>query len=281
MFRTARFCTTMLRTTMFGTAMFGTAMFGNRPPLRQRILITGASSGLGEQMARVWAGQGRDLALCARRTSALEQLRDELLSGHPGIRVVIHALDVNDHEATEAVFTECATELGGLDRVVANAGVAQGSSIGRGAAAGNRATAQTNFVGVVNQAESAVALFRAAGAGHFVIMSSMSALRGMAAHMNVYSASKAGVSALGEGLRADLWDTPIRVTTIHPGYIRTPLTEADPNLKWAADVVTGTAAIIEAIEAEPARAYVPRNPWALAALPMRVLPMRVFRRLAN
>ena len=157
-------------------------------PLRRRILITGASSGLGAQMARVWAADGRDLALCARRTSELERLRDELRRDHPGVRVVIRALDVNDPEATEAVFAECAAELGGLDRVVANAGLGRGGPIGTGAAADNRATAQTNCLGVLNQAESAVAQFRQARSGHFVIMSSMAALRGMQAQLNVYSA---------------------------------------------------------------------------------------------
>lgn len=158
------------------------------PPLRQRILITGASSGLGEQMARVWAAAGRDLALCARRVPEIERLRDELRSRYPGVRVVTRSLDVNDPTATEAAFAECAAELGGLDRVVANAGLIRGGPIGTGAAVDNRATAQTNFVGMVNQAEAAVA-------------------------------------ALGKGLRSELWTSAVSVSVIHPGWIRTPLTE--------------------------------------------------------
>ena len=249
--------------------------------VRQRILITGASSGLGEQMARVWAAGGRDLALCARRLPRLEQLREELVAAHPGLKVVVRALDVTDPAATTAVFAECADELGGLDRVVANAGVVRGGSIGQGFAADNRATAETNFVGLLNQAEAAVALFRRVGAGHFVIMSSMSALRGMGAHMNVYSATKAGVAALGEGLRSDLWHTPIAVSVVHPGYVDTPLFGGDPNALFMVDTETGTAAIVAAIEREPARAYVPRRPWALLAWPIRALPLGIFRRFAG
>lgn len=232
-------------------------------------------------MARVWAAAGRDLALCARRTPELETLRDELTRDHPGVRVVIRALDVNDPEATEAVFAECAAELGGLDRVVANAGLGLGGPIGTGAAADNRATAQTNFLGVLNQAESAVGLFRRARSGHFVIMSSMAALRGLRAHLNVYSASKAAVTALGEGLRSDLWSTPVQVTVIHPGWIQTPLADAIPKVMLAVDTVTGTDAIVAAIEREPARAYVPARPWALLALPMKTLPLGLFRRLGG
>ena len=68
-------------------------------PVRQRILITGASSGLGEGMARRFAAMGRDLALAARRTDRLEALREELLAAHPGIRVATAAMDVDDPES--------------------------------------------------------------------------------------------------------------------------------------------------------------------------------------
>ena len=248
---------------------------------RQRILLTGASSGLGEQLARLWAADGRDLALCARRLPELERLRDELLAEHPGRRIVVHALDVTDPSAVAAVFEVSAAELGGLDRVVANAGIARGGSIGTGHAAENRSTAETNFLGVLNQAEAALSIFRRQGGGHLVVMSSMAALRGMPGWMNVYAATKAGVANLAEGIRSDVWGSDLRVTAIHPGYIRTAINEGDPAMKWSVDVVTGSAALLRAIEAEPARAYVPARPWAWLAGPMRVLPLAVFRRLSS
>ena len=65
---------------------------------RQKILITGASSGLGAGMARAFAAKGRDLALCARRTDRLEELKDELAQRYPASKVAIAALDVNDHD---------------------------------------------------------------------------------------------------------------------------------------------------------------------------------------
>lgn len=232
-------------------------------------------------MARVWAREGRDLALCARRTSELETLRDELLNANPELTIVLRTLDVTDPEATVRVFADCAAELGGLDRVVANAGVSGGASIGTGHAEDNRRVAQTNFVGTLNQAEAALSQFRRANAGHLVIIASMSALRGMAAHMNVYSASKAGVAHLAEGLRSDLWRTPIRVTAIYPGYIKTSMLDADPNVKFAVDVVTGTEQIVAAIDREPARAYVPAWPWNLLAVGMKLFPLAVFRRIAD
>ncbi len=251
------------------------------PPVRSRILITGASSGLGLEMARAWARQGRDLALCARRLDALERLRKELASTSPSSVISVHPVDVTDHEAVDGAFADAATALGGLDRVVVNAGVAHGGSLGLDAAAGNRTTAMTNFVGAVHQAEAALRVFRPVDAGHLVFISSMSALRGMGGAMNVYSATKAGVSALAEGLRSDLADTSVVVTAVHPGYVRTALVTHLPRVVMASEPERATRAIVAAIEREPAKAYVPAFPWAAAAWPMRVLPLSLYRRIAG
>lgn len=256
-------------------------MFRRQPPHRQRILITGASAGLGAAMARAWAADGRDLALCARRLGELERLRDELVALRPGITVSVHPVDVGDHAAVDAAFDDAVLVLGGLDRVVANAGVAASGSLGLDEAAGNRLTAQTNFVGVLHQAEAALRIFRLAGAGHFAVISSMSALRGMAGAMSVYAASKAGVSALAEGLRSDLWDTDIRVSAIHPGYVDTSLADAFPQPILISNLPRATRAIVDAIDREAPRAYVPAWPWAALSVPMRLLPLGIYRRFAG
>lgn len=232
-------------------------------------------------MARAWAADGRDLALCARRLGELERLRDELQAARPGIKVSVHALDVGDHAAVDRTFNEALAALGGLDRVVANAGVAVSGSLGLDEAAGNRLTAQTNFVGVLHQAEAAVRIFRGAGTGHLAVISSMSALRGMAGAMSVYAASKAGVSALAEGLRSDLWDTGIRVSAVHPGYVATSLAGAFPQPLFMTDLPRATRAIVAAIDREAPRAYVPAWPWVPLSVAMRLLPLGVYRRIAG
>ncbi len=250
-------------------------------PVRRRILITGASAGLGQEMARTWAQQGPDLALCARRFNELERLRDELMTHSPGLTVSLHPLDVLDHEAVEATVDAAAVALGGLDRVVVNAGVASSGSLGLDAAAGNRATAQTNFVGALHQAEAAVRVFRAAGGGHLAFISSMSALRGMGGSMTVYAATKAGVSSLAEGLRSDLWDTPITVSAIHPGYVDTSLAAEFDRPLFTAELGPATRAIVAAIEREVPEAYVPAWPWAALAWPMRLMPQSIYRRIGG
>ena len=112
---------------------------------RRRILITGASSGLGQGMARMFAAMGRDLALCARRTDRLEELRAELTTKHPEIRVVVRPLDVMSYDDVFRTFHAFAEDLGGLDRVIVNAGIGKGKPIGTGYFWANRQTAETNF----------------------------------------------------------------------------------------------------------------------------------------
>lgn len=245
---------------------------------RQRILITGASSGLGEAMARRFAAMGRDLALCARRLERLEALRDELVDAH-GVRVAVRALDVNDHDDVFAVVAELDEELGGLDRVVVNAGLGKGASPGTGYFHANRQTMETNLVAALAQCEAALTAFRERGAGHLVLISSMSAVRGMPRAMTAYSASKAGLSTLGQALRADLLDTGITVSTIEPGYIASELSQASKRTPLMVDLETGSRALVRAIEREPARACVPPWPWRALDVALRLAPTRVIARL--
>ncbi|TWB42715.1 SDR family oxidoreductase [Nitrospirillum pindoramense] len=244
------------------------------------ILITGASSGLGLGMAREFAALGRDLALCARRTDRLEALRRDLLQAHPGIRVAIRPLDVTDHAAVFETFHAFDSEMGGLDRIVVNAGIGSGRRIGTGHFAENLATAQTNFVAALAQCEAAVELFRSRNKGHLVVVSSMSALRGLPKHLTTYAATKAGLAALAEGIRAELLRTPIRITTLFPGYIHTELNAGAKRLPFAIAGDVGSRLLVKAIEREPATAHVPTWPWAYMAPVLKLLPLSLVARLA-
>jgi short-subunit dehydrogenase len=246
---------------------------------RKNILITGASSGLGRGMAREFAKLGRNLALCARRVDRLEELKRELESGAPAIRVLVRRLDVTDHDWVFEVFRAFRSELGTLDRVVVNAGIGKGQPIGTGRFQINRETAETNFVAALAQCEAAVEIFRAQNAGHLVTISSMSALRGMRRHLTTYAATKAGLAALTEGIRADLLGTPIRVSTIFPGFIRSEMNEKVKDVPFIVDTETGCRAIVRAIEREKAEAYVPRWPWAPFRVFLRYLPLPVVARM--
>ena len=253
-----------------------------RPPVRQRIFITGASAGLGRGMAREFAARGRDLALVARRLDRLEELREELLSRHPGIRVVIGALDVDDPDAVAETVPRLAAELGGVDRFIANAGLGKGASVGTGNPRPNRQVLVTNVLGTHACCEAAVELFRAQRAGHLVVVSSVAGVRGMSGTRTAYATSKAADAVLAEGIRADLLSSRatrrIGVTTVHPGYIETDINTGRRG-SFTVDLETGLTALTAAIEREPVRAYVPEWPWRPVAALLRVLPLPLAGRL--
>ena len=137
------------------------------------VLVTGASSGLGEVMARLFAKLGYNLAICARRGERLEQLKVDLLQSYPNIRVEYKILDVSDYESIFKVFDEFAADFGHLDRIVVNAGVGDSRRIGKGRFKINRRTAEINFISALAQCEAAMKIFREQNAGHLVVISSM------------------------------------------------------------------------------------------------------------
>ena len=123
-------------------------------------------------------------------------------------------------------------------------------------------------------------IFREQNAGHLVTISSISAMRGMPRNLTTYAATKAGLAALTEGIRADLMRTPIKVTTIFPGYIRSEINEKVKKTPFMIDTETGCRALARAIEREPATACVPGWPWTPLAFLMRHLPLSVVSKMA-
>src|SRR6201991_361051 len=228
---------------------------------RQKILITGASSGLGAGMARKFAAKGRDLALCARRTDRLDELKAELLERNPGITVAGAA-------------------VGGIDRIIVNAGIGKGARLGSGKLWANKATVETNLVAALVQIETAIEMFKAAGGGHLVLISSVLANKGVPGVRAAYAASKAGVSSLGESLRAEYAKGPIKVSVIEPGYIESEMTAKSASTMLMVDNQTGTRKMVEAIERESGRAVVPFWPWAPLVQLLKVLPPRLTKPFA-
>ena len=240
------------------------------------------AAGWAPRWLRQLAALRHDLALCARRTDRLEALRDEIVAAHPERRVVYSALDVNDHDAVFEVFGSLRDELGSLDRVVVNAGLGKGAPLGTGRFDANLETAMTNFVGALAQTEAAMEAFRAQGGGHLVMISSMSAVRGMPKTMTTYAATKAGVAHLAEGLRTELYGKPgYAVTVLYPGYIASEMNDgvAAAENKLMVSTEKGVAAMVKAMEKEVASAHVPPLPWAPLAPVMRYAPLPVFRKL--
>jgi short-subunit dehydrogenase len=248
--------------------------------MAETILITGASAGLGAEMARQFAAKGYDLALCARRIEKLEALKAEIGAAHPDRRVEVRALDVTDDDQVFEVVRAFRDDFGSLERVVVNAGLGKGQPLGTGRYDANRQTAMTNFVAALAQTEAAMEVFRAQGSGHLVMISSLSAMRGQPRNLTTYAATKAGVAHLAEGLRVELVGTPIDVTVLYPGYIASEMNDkVAQSTPMMASTEKGVRAMVAAIEKRVGSACVPALPWAPLSLVLKYAPMPIYRRL--
>lgn len=245
------------------------------------VLITGASSGLGEGMARHFARKGFDLALCARRLDRLDELKTQIESTQSGCKVSIKTLDVNEHDQVFEVFREFDQEFSGIDIFVINAGLGKGRPIGKGGFAANKQTAETNFIGALAQCEAAVEILRRQNSGQLAVISSVSAARGMPGNVTTYAATKAGVAALAEGIRSDLLDTPIKVTTIFPGYMESEMTQRveGKSNPFMVDGEKGSGMIVNSIIKGATNAYLPVWPWVPLNAAMRTLPLKFVKKL--
>jgi short-subunit dehydrogenase len=241
----------------------------------KKILITGASSGIGRALAYELAGRGYDLALTARRLETLEEIRDDLQTSHPSsARIVIHALDVAACDTVPVVIASCIDELGGLDILVANAGICPAEKVGKGRFDEARRTIETNLIGAMATVDAAVAYFLEQGHGHIVGVASVTAFLGMP-RMASYGASKAGLALYLESLRAEVHHKNIQVTVLNPGYIDTPLTDMLKRRPFLISAEKGAALMAGMIERKVKSSTVPVWPWCILERILRMLPASV------
>lgn len=244
--------------------------------MAKTVFITGASSGIGRALALELAGRGHDLFLTARRLDALEEVRADIAARHPGRRVEVRALDVTDDAGVAAAISEAAEEMGRLDIVVANAGVGNSGPVG-GNMERNRLIVETNLIGAMATVDAAITLFRRQGGGQVVGVGSVAGIRGLPGSSS-YSASKAGLHAYMESVRAETHGEPITVTTIAPGYIDTPINQDMKSRPFLIDVEKGARLTANLIEGGAGHAFVPRFPWTFIAPVLRVLPTGLLAR---
>jgi short-subunit dehydrogenase len=240
------------------------------------VFITGASSGLGQSLATRFYAAGYRLALVARREDVIEHWAHTAHLDPQRYRV--YCADVSDVEGMATLGAQCIANQGLPDVVVANAGISIGmdTAIRSDLAVMQRVFA-TNNLGLAATFHPFVRAMALRGSGRFVGIASVAGIRGLPGH-GAYCASKAGVIAYCESLRGELRATGVRVVTLCPGYIDTPLTQKNayrmPFLMHPDDFA---AAAFKAIEAGSSYRVIP---WQMAwvARLLRALPNAVFDR---
>ena len=240
--------------------------------------ITGASSGIGAELARQLAALGVRVGLTARRAEDLDALARSIREGG-GVAAVAPA-DATDPVATRSALGRIASDLGPIDLLIANAGVGLGTPAGAFSAEAFGRMIGVNLLGPAHALEAVLPGMIERERGHVVGISSLAAYRGLPGSAG-YSASKAGLTALLEGLRPELRRLGVDVTVIHPGYVRTPMTIGQAN--WQPFVMGVEPAVRIMIRGIAARRGRVDFPWPMVRLLdlARVLPGWMFDPVAS
>jgi short-subunit dehydrogenase len=239
------------------------------------VLITGAARGIGAETARLLAARGARLALVGLEPERLSELAATLRGdGH-----VWFECDVTDQTALERAVAGTLEALGGLDVVVANAGIASNGTVAVSPVEALVRTIEVNLIGVVRTVSATLAHVTASG-GYYLLVSSAAALAPLPG-ISTYAASKSGVEQFGNALRLELAHKGVGVGVAHPAWIDTDLVrDAQHDLKSFDEILgvlpgpfgsitsveTCAAAFVEGIERRRRKIYVPRMLAPLAAL---------------
>ena len=237
----------------------------------KKILIVGATSGIGKELAKIYSRQGWEVAIAGRRTELLDKLSEELPA-----KTYRLTLDVAKTEETKRSIEKLFDDIQGVDLVVINAGIGHLNDALNWEK--EKETIETNVLGFAVVANAAMRHFLKKGTGHLVGISSIACLRG--SHIApAYNASKAFVSNYLEGLRVKVAkkNLPITVSDIRPGLVDTEMAKGE-GLFWLAPPEKAANQIFQAIEKKREIAYVTKR-WALIALLLKLMPNFLFKRM--
>jgi short-subunit dehydrogenase len=225
----------------------------------QVAVITGASSGIGWELAKALAAEKCKVGLVARRRDLLENLAGEIRQA--GGTAELAAADVADRTQTLDAIHHLAGRLGPVDLLVANAGVGAPTLLDPVNIADVEKMFQVNVLGVVYAIEAVLPEMLRRGRGHLAAVSSMAAYKGLPGE-SAYCASKAAVNAYMEGLRIQLAGRGVAVTTVCPGFVKTPMTDVnDFKMPWLLQADDAARRIVRALRR---RRKVFNFPWQMS-----------------
>jgi short-subunit dehydrogenase len=240
------------------------------------VLITGASSGIGEALAVEFGRRGAAVGLLARREEVLREVAGKVEAA--GGRALVVAVDVRDAGEVKSAVAKVVAHFGRVDVLVANAGKGEITMARTFDIELVTQVLSVNLLGAINSVAAVLPEMLARGSGQIVGISSLAAYRGFPGS-GAYCASKAALSTFFESLRVELRPADIYVTTIHPGFIDTPMTRGrNRKMPFLLDVERAAQMMLRAIEARR-RTYA--FPWQLATIARvgRWLPAALYDRM--
>ena len=245
-----------------------------KPEQPRRLVISGASSGLGLALARHYLERGATVAAFARRGELLQALAAEF----PG-QVFCYALDVRDAHAMREAANDFIARAGTPDIVIANAGVSAGTLTEYAEDLDAfQQIIDINVLGMVKTFQPFIAAMRDAKRGTLAGIASVAGFRGLPG-ASAYSASKSAAISYLESLRVELHGSGVNVVTICPGYIRTPMTALNPYpMPFMLEADEAAKRMARAIESEAAFTVIPWQ-MGLAGWVLKRLPNRLYDRL--
>ncbi len=246
--------------------------------MTKTIWITGASSGIGEHVARRLAARGDTVVASARSEDDLNALRDDL-SECKG-RLVPFPLDVTDRDACLKAGREIEAEIGTVDCAIFNAGTYKPDTGEDFDAENMRRHIELNLFGMVHGMEAVLPAMRERRGGHLVFVSSVAGYRGLPRSIS-YSASKAAVITMAESLKIELKPFDIKVQVVNPGFVKTPLTDKnDFKMPMLMPVEDAADAFVKGIDGDSFEITFPK-PFTFIMNRLRCLPNWAYFKLVD
>ena len=239
----------------------------------KNVIIIGASSGIGKELAKVFSANGFTVGLTARRTNLLEELKGELLG-----QSFIKYMDLNDTGGSIKALHELIGDMGDVDIVVINSGVGYDNPVLVWEK--EKPSIDVNVMGFTAMAVTTTNYFIKRGRGHIVGISSVSAIRPFRL-CPAYGASKAFISFYLGGLRNKFVKEGLKdvyVTDIKPGFVYTDMTKGNSKMFWVAEPQKAAKQIYDAIISKKKEAFVTKR-WRFVAFMMRILPDFIYNRI--
>lgn len=198
-----------------------------------RVLITGASSGIGKAIAFEFASKGAKLIIASRRFNALRKVADELEDAFPEIQAPLAMpCDITDRESVKKVIQSCVDHFGGIDILINNAGIGVYGNTDKTSVEDFRSIMEVNFFGSVHCILEVLPIMKRKGEGQIVNIVSVAAKHGVP-YLGAYSASKAALATLSQSLSAEHAKSGISILIVYPGYTQTDFFEREKKVGGA------------------------------------------------